>query len=267
MCNESQDNGVSVPPATRDKVYQFVMRLVDAPAQNLVGIADDWLRYFRYSNLLAIHDKVEALHARRLKDGKTTPLPPKYAVPLMEASSLEDTEELRDVWARLIANATDPSYHEQYHPSYVDVVKQLSPDEAKLVQHFATFENYPVLFDETTRTRADWASSRAARGDSPLLESYRTYVATLELKYPERSMAYLNNLERIKLIEIARDFSQELKDSHMAQVGRMNDIDGVGGLGGDLSDQLELEYRWNEELRFTAFGQGIAELCFDGSTI
>ena len=58
-------------------------------------------------------------------------VPPRLFVPMLEAASIENDEDLHTRWAALLANAaTSP---DSVHPSYIEVLKQLTPKEARLV--------------------------------------------------------------------------------------------------------------------------------------
>jgi len=53
---------------------------------------------------------------------------------------------LQELWARLIANSTDPKFHTTIHPGYVEIIKQLTPDEAIIIDALSKAEHYPLVF-------------------------------------------------------------------------------------------------------------------------
>ncbi|HUA68649.1 MAG TPA: Abi-alpha family protein, partial [Candidatus Saccharimonadales bacterium] len=121
---------------TTGKVGGFISKIIGGASTQVGGILEDWAKFYRYKNLLRVADKVEAIHAQRKIEGKTIPIPPRMAIPLLESASLEDDETLQKVWARLIANSTDPNFRESSHPGYVEIIKQMSPDEAIILDSF-----------------------------------------------------------------------------------------------------------------------------------
>lgn len=61
--------------------------------------------------------------------------PPKnIAVPAIISNSYTDDDELRSMYANLLANSMKRDTQNQAHPSFVEVIKQLSPDEALILK-------------------------------------------------------------------------------------------------------------------------------------
>ncbi len=86
----------------------------------------DWAKFYRYKNLLKINDKVVQLHKERGMQGKSVPIQPSIGIPLIEAASLAEDENLQQKWATLIANATDPNYKDKIRKSYIDILSSLA---------------------------------------------------------------------------------------------------------------------------------------------
>ena len=60
------------------------------------------------------------------------PVPPRLFLPMLEAASIENDEDLHTRWAGLLANAaTSPG---SVHPSYIEILKQLAPEDAALLE-------------------------------------------------------------------------------------------------------------------------------------
>ena len=72
---------------------------------------------------------------RRIGSAQFEPqqIPDKTWIPILQAASMEDDETLQDIWANLLANAADPSQENSVHLSYVEIVKQLNPEDAKFL--------------------------------------------------------------------------------------------------------------------------------------
>ena len=87
----------------------------------------DWAKYFRYKNLIKLQDRIKSLHVKRGIEGKTIPIPPRYALPLLDSASLEDDENIQDKWAGLIANATDPDKRFQFQKIFIRILSNLEP--------------------------------------------------------------------------------------------------------------------------------------------
>lgn len=120
-----------------EKVAGFLNKVLGPAFSEAGGIIHDWARYFRLKNLLRIQDKVEALYEMRKIGGKTIPIAPRYAIPLIQNASQEDDESLQDMWAGLIGNFTDPEKRLNPKKIYIEILSSLEPLDAKVLQFFS----------------------------------------------------------------------------------------------------------------------------------
>ena len=109
--------------------------------ENAVGVVTDRLKFYRLTQFYELKDKTE----KRLAElGVNNPrlVPPRLGLPLLEAATLEDREELHDLWARLLATAMDPTVP-QIKRSFVGIVEELEPNDVKTLSilHAATFDD------------------------------------------------------------------------------------------------------------------------------
>lgn len=115
----------------------LLYKLLNVPAEEAGNILGDYLRSFRVKNLERLYQKhCEIKKERELADAQLRSVPPNVGVPLLEAASLETHDPLREIWARLLTNATDPNFKEEIRSAYIDVIKGLSPTDARLLQYF-----------------------------------------------------------------------------------------------------------------------------------
>jgi hypothetical protein len=61
------------------------------------------------------------------------PIPGRVLWPLLEAASVEEGSELQQRWATLLANASDPSNQRNVTPAFVFILRELSPNEALML--------------------------------------------------------------------------------------------------------------------------------------
>lgn len=94
------------------------------------------VKTWKYKNLLKHFDKVRAIHDKRGLEGKPTPLPPRYAIQLIENVSREDNETIQNMWAALTANATDPSKQININKILIDVLSKLEPLDTDILNQF-----------------------------------------------------------------------------------------------------------------------------------
>lgn len=111
----------------------------------------------------------------------------KFASRFIEGAAVEDQEELQRLWATLLANALDPKFKmDSLHPSFIDIIKCLTPIEVKILQYIYDFFAYKKL----------WCR--------PAVETYPIFMkehatATLHIDSHEYEIAY-RNLVRVGLI-------------------------------------------------------------------
>ena len=70
---------------------------------------------------------------RMLSEAGVAPqaVPPRLFVPMLEAASIENDEDLHTKWSALLANAA--SSPDKVHPSYIEILKQLTPADARFL--------------------------------------------------------------------------------------------------------------------------------------
>lgn len=62
------------------------------------------------------------------------PIAPKTLVPLAQAAALETDPGLSAKWAALLANAADPEVRVRIEPSYIEVLRQLTPADSQVLE-------------------------------------------------------------------------------------------------------------------------------------
>lgn len=91
------------------------------PAAEEVGLLfRDRVSYWRALNLAKVLKKTES----KLK-GEFRNISPKLILPIVEGASLEENEELQDLWAKLLSSALDPNFKGTIRSAYTDIIKQL----------------------------------------------------------------------------------------------------------------------------------------------
>lgn len=99
--------------------------LADEVGESLALIA----RPYRIRLSLKMFQKTQ----RMLSEAGIAPqaVPPRLFLPMLEAASIENDEDLHTKWSALLANAA--SAPSKVHPSYIEILKQLTPDDARFL--------------------------------------------------------------------------------------------------------------------------------------
>jgi hypothetical protein len=111
----------------------FVARYIDGPLEQVSGMIEDRLRYVRFERRMRLMDRVEALFAHRGLPHPTRPVPLSFAIPLLEAGSIEEDDDLQDVWATLLANAADADSGVKSRHAFISILKDLSSLDASVL--------------------------------------------------------------------------------------------------------------------------------------
>jgi hypothetical protein len=106
----------------------FLQALITDPAKELGGLLKDKIRSIRHSNLIRIVVSAK----RKLQDAGISPreVPLKIIHPLLENASLEEDDDLQERWSNLLANAADPAHKQTIRPSFIAILKELTPKDA-----------------------------------------------------------------------------------------------------------------------------------------
>lgn len=119
-----------------EKVGSFLADIFGDTFKEIGTSVHDWTKYYRYKNLLKIHDKIQIIHKKRKTEGKKTPIPTSLAIPMIEAASIEEDETLQDKWAALIANASDPNYQRKIKKVFVATLSSIDQTDAAILDWF-----------------------------------------------------------------------------------------------------------------------------------
>lgn len=119
------------------------------------------------------------------------------AVPaLQQIAYCFDSDELRDMYANLLANSMNKVVKNGVHPGFVEIIKQLSPDEAKIIRYLSVQNRIPTL------------GLKIEKADSSHIVYVKEFSNVPELSMCENtydSQKYFDNLVRLGLVERSPD--------------------------------------------------------------
>jgi len=79
---------------------------------------------------------------------------PHIAVPAIEALRYTGAEEdLSELYANLLATSMDRATAYRAHPGFVDMIKNMCPDEARIMRFFASNQYYPLVNIKSVLTK------------------------------------------------------------------------------------------------------------------
>jgi hypothetical protein len=181
---EFYDDGLK--PATQEsgKTLALIPRTINAA---LVPLRQ-WIAEREYN--IAETEKLIAKKLEHIDEKKIVTPEPYVAIPAIQAISYSmNSDELRNLYANLLAKSMNSDTKNIVHPAYVETIKQLSPDDASYFKHI-----YPLKLRPMVHTLLQFPNSTTmtiAR-NSNLFSS----------DYADRYYLSLDNLSRLGLINI-----------------------------------------------------------------
>lgn len=133
----------------------------------------------------------------KIPEEKLTEPEPYVAVPALQQLSYSlDSKDLREMYANLLASSMNIDTKVCVHPAFVEIIKQLCPDETKLLKYLSRHSQQPII---------DIKLNLANRqGYITKLQNFTT-IADDVCDNPSAIGSYLDNLARLKLIDIIKD--------------------------------------------------------------
>jgi hypothetical protein len=149
--------------------------------------------------------KQEARQQENLKDyiqkveEKTQEIPEKFLTepqlhivgPAIEASKFYiNSEKLREMFANLIASSIDSRKTDKTHPSFVEIIKQLSPLDAGVLSNFKDIQQIPLAEIRVTKKNNEYRTIQEHVMNFTNSQIYKSHATSL------------SNLQRLGLLNI-----------------------------------------------------------------
>ncbi|AQS44026.1 DUF4393 domain-containing protein [Bacillus velezensis] len=112
--------------------------------------------------------------------------------PAIEASKFYiDSEQLREMFANLISSTIDSRKFSKVHPSFVEIIKQLSPLDAAILINFKQFQQLPAI-------RVD-----ASKNDAGTYVVIQQHILNFKDQVDYKAQASsISNLQRVGLLAV-----------------------------------------------------------------
>ncbi len=184
--------------------------------------------------------------AAQIPEEKLTEPEPYVAVPaIQQLSYCYDSEELRDMYANLLVSSMNSDTKWQVHPSFVDIIKQMTPDEAKLLHFLSKESSVPLVNVKLISPKDD--------GGFAIIKTNCIVVPSDLLEKSENLAIYIDNLVRLKLLEIP--YGIFFKDDHAYDEVEKQEREHI-----DLDGDNKIEFS-RMLLQVTPFGEQFSRIC------
>lgn len=207
----------AVQPAAKEigKGLQVVAKAVNAaltPVEGLIWGIEQIRDFVRER----VAKKLEGVPPEEIQQPK-----PHIAVPAIDALRYTGTEEsLSELYANLLATSMDKATAYRAHPGFVDMIKNMCPDEARIMRLLAAQSYYPLVNIKTV-SKADSSFQIVQRHISLI-------GLDAQCEHPGLAANYLDNLERLGLVQIETMVRMQ-KDEFYKRIEEFPQIKGILG--------------------------------------
>lgn len=202
-----------------------------------------------------IGEYVTARLAEKLKDKPADEIvtpPPNVAGPAIEALRFAGQEaDLREMYASLLATAMDIHRTRKAHPAFVEIIRQLTSDEARLLRYFMTSGVFPLISIRSEKKNGE--------GGITVLRHFSLLGEKASCQISELTSSYIDNLCRLGLVEIPFQYRYSTPGIY----DEVRNHPTVMTLIAEIDSQDEVSSQIQEHiLILTAIGKQFSEACF-----
>ncbi len=128
---------------TLEKAGGYLSKYIGGPLEQASGILEDQFKYYRWERKIRLLDRANEFLMRRGINNPTLTVPLKIALPLLEAGSIEEDNDIQDIYAQILANAADITFELKIKRTYIDILQNLSGLEIDILRKI-----YSLNFEE-----------------------------------------------------------------------------------------------------------------------
>lgn len=180
------------------------------------------------------------------------PVDPLIGVPAIEALRYAGHRvDLREMYAELFVTAMDKSTAAKAHPAFVEIIRQLTPDEVKIIQLTRSVEMIPLISVRLVYPGYGYTIIKNGLTDYELLN---------DIECKDLIPTYMDNLDRLKIIQTT--YEQYLNNDLYASIEEQHTIEYEGKRvhNRDKFDGKTVEFHQGMAL-LTDFGRQFRDAC------
>lgn len=182
-------------------IYVDAGRPIAKPSGELIGLIpraikaalsplEKWVMQREYN--IAETQKLLELKLQNVSPELIEPPEPYIAVPALQyISYCMDCDELRDMYANLLANSMNKVVKNGVHPGFVEIIKQICPDEAKILKYINFYKVIPSITLRYVRNSG---------GGIDIIKNFSDVGEKSGCENPRDVAKYFDNLVRLGLI-------------------------------------------------------------------
>lgn len=230
-------------------------------ASDALGMAFDLFRqYFPQLREEALADVRKSVNSylQTIPSQNLVPASPRIVIPTLQNASITEEPEIRKMYANLLSKSMVDVLKDGIHPSFVEIIKQLSCDEAKVVQYMF---GHPVIPTITVRYENE-------KGEGyNVLNKFSNIGELSGCEYPYECSKYFDNLTRLGLMQDAASLSS-LTHKELYEPLKTHKYIQPYVTQADKQTNGYNKLKFNESyISLTDFGKSFCMACLDSSTL
>ena len=243
----------AISPAAKEvgKMVSLPFQAINAALSGAkIWVAEKQYNYDRTLKLLA--QKMEGVSVENISP------PDNYiAVPaLQQISYCYDSEELRNMYANLLASSMQNDKKWEIHPSFVDIIKQLSPDDARILEY--------MYKNEETETAAIRLIAEGQDGNLiDIINNFSLVSYKAQCENPLNVPMYINNLHRLGLIVNEIGIRQLFEDEKYEEIISSEFVKRTFEQIKLRKDGFSIPNFEKGYIAITSFGQSFCKVCIN----
>lgn len=166
-----------------------------------------------------LHSFEEKLN--RIPEEKKADIHPQISIPVIQKLLYTTNDTIADLFINLLTSSANVDMCSNAHPGFVEIISQLSPDEAKIIKYLKGRND--ILYAEIK------AYVKNGNGYNSYLEKSTLVPFHVNLDFPQNIGAYYSNLIRLGILE---------------------DKAGTYKIANNIYDEIAVRYNFKEYERF-----------------
>ncbi|MBW7452455.1 DUF4393 domain-containing protein [Paenibacillus sepulcri] len=132
-------------------------------------------------------------------------VPPEIGLPVLDELLRVTNEEIADLFTNLLVNASLIEKSKFAHPSFIHILKNISVDEARIINYYKDQRNMPILVINYLKSRENWQGEMIG-----ISEFFINLDENIDLLYKENRSFYFQNLSKFGLFEDGHNFPHSM---------------------------------------------------------
>lgn len=188
LVDKVYDDVLHPPFAEVGNALQGAVRIALAPISALV---------WGYEKIAKYLDKEipKYFENRKISKEKIQTPPPEIAVPTIEALRYANKGELKKMYVDLLGASMNRDTIDFVHPSFAEIIKQITPDEAKILKILPN----KGLCEPLINIKIEKSN---VKGSFVIYSNCGILGYEAECDFPDKIPLYIDNMSRLSLIEI-----------------------------------------------------------------